>query len=757
MKIVARQAWAHLRRRASMIVSSRSLIGVPSRNFANGCVHRKLYEQVFPLGRLHHLLWNCRGIHSAAINHATGGTITRLSWEMWYRPFQVLYRAFIIMAEVVLLSIWHATERDVKKRAERLRRSLIRLGPFYIKLGQALSTRPDILPSVYCHELSKLQDQIPPFPSSKALKFIEKELGARTSEVFAEISKEPLAAASLGQVYKAKLFSGETVAVKVLRPGVPARLALDARLLNLVGGQLQRFTRARGDVAAVVNEMVAHMLEETDYLNEAKNTERFASLYGIEHPDEGLLTGKRRSKKGLVKVPKIFWRYTTKGVLTMEWIDGIKLTDREKLEKLNLDVQDLVDQGVFCSLRQLLEDGFFHADPHPGNLVVTHKGILAYFDFGMMSDFPRHYRIGLIRTLVHFVNRDSEGLAQDFLSLGFTPHGSDLKPIVHALRKSFGDEKTKAQLDFQGIMSQLSDVMYEFNFRLPPEFGLVIRALGSLEGTATTLDPEFRVIESAYPFIVGRLLSDPEPDMRQILLELLIRTNGTIRWHRLERLVVAISQDSTPTKQSRLQSFDMRAVASAADDLLAYILSDKGIRVRILLVKDIVKALNALIKESILEFYGLENQRSNVVEEAPDQDVQQAPEQEVQQVEKTTFFSRMRRFPWIQGQKVQARYKSAAPGGRPRSTRANPEQGKSSTTVEGKNLKSRVQGGIHAFWEAVNTAPEVWIPLLLKVAANREAQKLFVTILRATLESYNDQTSEAGFLFLSKKLHEDDK
>ncbi|EFJ34697.1 hypothetical protein SELMODRAFT_166503 [Selaginella moellendorffii] len=613
---------------------------------------------------------------------------------MWYRPFQVLYRAFIIMAEVVLLSIWHATERDVKKRAERLRRSLIRLGPFYIK---ALSTRPDILPSVYCHELSKLQDQIPPFPSSKALKFIEKELGAHTSEIFAEISKEPLAAASLGQVYKAKLFSGETVAVKVLRPGVPARLALDARLLNLVGGQLQRFTRARGDVAAVVNEMVAHMLEETDYLNEAKNTERFASLYGIEHPDEGLLTGKRRSKKGLVKVPKIFWRYTTKGVLTMEWIDGIKLTDREKLEKLNLDVQDLVDQGVFCSLRQLLEDGFFHADPHPGNLVVTHKGILAYFDFGMMSDFPRHYRIGLIRTLVHFVNRDSEGLAQDFLSLGFTPHGSDLKPIVHALRKSFGDEKTKAQLDFQGIMSQLSDVMYEFNFRLPPEFGLVIRALGSLEGTATTLDPEFRVIESAYPFIVGRLLSDPEPDMRQILLELLIRTNGTIRWHRLERLVcnlykiyrasvVAISQDSTPTKQSRLQSFDMRAVASAADDLLAYILSDKGIRVRILLVKDIVKALNALIKESILEFYGLENQRSN-----------------------------------------------------------------------GKNLKSRVQGGIHAFWEAVTTAPEVWIPLLLKVAANREAQKLFVTILRATLESYNDQTSEAGFLFLSKKLHEDDK
>jgi aarF domain-containing kinase len=195
-------------------------------------------------------------------------------------------------------------------------------------------------------------------------------------------------------------------------------------------------------------------------------------------------------------------------------------------------------QGVLSSLRQLLEEGYFHADPHPGNVVVTREGVLAYFDFGMMSEFRWEYRIGLIRTLVHFVNRDSEGLAKDFVMLDFIPPGTDLGPIAHELQASFGDEETKSQLDFQGIMNQLWTVMYKFNFRLSPEYAMVVRALGSLEGTATTLDPGFKVVSNAYPFIVGRLLADPDPKMRETLRELLIRNNGSIRWHRLERLVV---------------------------------------------------------------------------------------------------------------------------------------------------------------------------------------------------------------------------
>nr|XP_016449970.1 PREDICTED: uncharacterized protein sll0005-like isoform X5 [Nicotiana tabacum] len=423
----------------------------------------------------------------------------------------------------------------------KFRETLIRLGPFYIKLGQALSTRPDILPKVYCQELAKLQDQIPPFPTHVARRSIESQLGVGVSQVFADISKEPIAAASLGQVYKAHLHSGELVAVKVQRPHMSHLLTLDAMLFHMIGGQLKRFAKARKDLLVAVNEMVRHMFEEIDYILEAQNAERFASLYACSHkekivPGSAATDNVACQKNDGIKVPKIYWNFTRKEVLTMEWIDGIKLTNESRLRKANLNRRRLIDHGLYCSLRQLLEVGFFHADPHPGNLVATEDGALAYFDFGMMGDIPRHYRVGLIKVLVHFVNRDSMGLANDFLSLGFLPDGVDIQSVSDALQASFGDGTRQSQ-DFQGIMNQLYDVMYEFNFSLPPDYALVIRALGSLEGTAKALDPDFKVVESAYPFVIGRLLVDPTPDMRRILRELLIRNDGTIRWNRLERLV----------------------------------------------------------------------------------------------------------------------------------------------------------------------------------------------------------------------------
>nr|XP_016449967.1 PREDICTED: uncharacterized protein sll0005-like isoform X2 [Nicotiana tabacum] len=408
-----------------------------------------------------------------------------------FGPFLALYRATIISFYVLKLTIWRLFVHDIRRRAVKFRETLIRLGPFYIKLGQALSTRPDILPKVYCQELAKLQDQIPPFPTHVARRSIESQLGVGVSQVFADISKEPIAAASLGQVYKAHLHSGELVAVKVQRPHMSHLLTLDAMLFHMIGGQLKRFAKARKDLLVAVNEMVRHMFEEIDYILEAQNAERFASLYACSHkekivPGSAATDNVACQKNDGIKVPKIYWNFTRKEVLTMEWIDGIKLTNESRLRKANLNRRRLIDHGLYCSLRQLLEVGFFHADPHPGNLVATEDGALAYFDFGMMGDIPRHYRVGLIKV---------------------------------------------------GIMNQLYDVMYEFNFSLPPDYALVIRALGSLEGTAKALDPDFKVVESAYPFVIGRLLVDPTPDMRRILRELLIRNDGTIRWNRLERLV----------------------------------------------------------------------------------------------------------------------------------------------------------------------------------------------------------------------------
>jgi len=383
-------------------------------------------------------------------------------------------------------------------------------------------------------------------------------------------------------------------------------LTLDALLFHMIGGQLKRFAKARKDLLVAVNEIVRHMFDEIDYVLEGKNAERFATLYSHG--------GDTSEGSTSIKVPKVYWSYTRKSILTLEWIDGIKLTDAEGISKANLNRKRMIDEGLYCSLRQLLEEGFFHADPHPGNLVATEGGSLAYFDFGMMGDIPRHYRVGLIQMLVHYVNRDSLGLANDFHSLGFVPEGTDLHAVADALRLSFGDVRRQSN-DFQGVMNHLYDVMYEFNFSLPPDYALVIRALGSLEGTAKALDPDFKVIESAYPFVIGRLLADPSPDMRKILRELLICDDGSIRWNRLERLIAAISAQSAESSNasgagsaenangySKWRSFDMHSVVAVTEDLFDFILSRKGWRVRVFLVQDIIKASDAFLQEATFPY-----------------------------------------------------------------------------------------------------------------------------------------------------------
>nr|VDC67957.1 unnamed protein product [Brassica rapa] len=559
------------------------------------------------------------------------GAYSSKSFSAVYRfgPFLALYRAAIISFYVVKLTFWQLFVQDMRKRAVKFRETLISLGPFYIKA--CLFTRADILPSIYCQELSKLQDQIPPFPNSVAMRCIEEQLGAPVSKLFADISPKPVAAASLGQVYKAHLHSGQLVAVKVQRPGMSLSLTRDALLFHMIGGQLKRFAKARKDLLVAVNEMVRHMFDEIDYVREAKNAERFASLYSFDSANDQVndnapprnMSKNHRAEN--IKVPKIYWNFTRTAVLTMEWVDGIKLTDEIKLKRASLDRRDLIDQGLSCSLKQLLEVGFFHADPHPGNLVATKEGSLVYFDFGMMGNIPRHYRVGLIQILVHFVNRDSLSLANDFLSLGFLPEGVDIQAVSNALRSSFGSS-TRISQDFQGVMEQLYDVMYDFNFSLPPDYALVIRSLGSLEGTAKILDPEFKVIESAYPFVIGRLLADPSPDMRKILRELVICNDGSIRWNRLERLVAAISEQSSVTsgdspedktlkKSSELKSFDMHSVVSATEDLLLFILSEKGQRVRVFLLQDIIRVVDIFLEEEVLDLNMKKKQTINLREE----------------------------------------------------------------------------------------------------------------------------------------------
>jgi predicted unusual protein kinase regulating ubiquinone biosynthesis (AarF/ABC1/UbiB family) len=490
-------------------------------------------------------------------------------------PFRVFRRTVGILLPFIgfAFGLWWDRLRgrrvqNEQRRAIQLREILTKLGPAYIKVGQALSTRPDLVPPLYLEELAQLQDKLPPFPNEIAYQFIEEELGKSPEEIYAELTPNPVAAASLGQVYKGKLKSGEVVAVKVQRPDLARRISLDIYLMRRLAIWAQNnIKQVRSDLVAIADEFGARIFEEMDYNHEGHNAERFAELYG--HLQD-------------IYVPTIYWDYTGRRVLTMEWVTGSKLTDVAAIKAQNIDAKYLIEVGVQCSLRQLLEHGFFHADPHPGNLLATPEGKLAYLDFGMMSEVKPYQRYGLIEAVVHLVNRDFESLAQDYINLEFLSPDTDLTPIIPALANVFNNAlgASVAELNFKSITDQLSELMYEYPFRVPAYYALIIRSLVTLEGIAINVDPEFKVLSKAYPYVAKRLLTDPSPRLRTSLKDLLFREEG-FRWNRLENLLrnAAGSQD-----------YDFNQVLNQTLDFL---FSERGAFIREQLSEEIVKAVDA--------------------------------------------------------------------------------------------------------------------------------------------------------------------
>ncbi len=497
------------------------------------------------------------------------------------RPFTVLSRLVSIVFPFTsfALGVWwdNFTGNSIlkqKKRARQLIKILTKLGPAYIKIGQALSTRPDVVPPTYLEELTTLQDKIPSFPNEVAFRFIEEELGERPEEIYASLSSQPIAAASLGQVYKGRLKTGEEVAVKVQRPDLTRRITLDIYIMRGIAGWVQdNVKRVRSNLRAIIDELAERIFEETNYNQEGRNADKFKELYGyIEE----------------IYVPKIYWEYTGKRVLTMEWIEGTKLTDIEAVQAKGIDATHLVEVGVECSLRQLLEHGFFHADPHPGNLLAMADGRLAYLDFGMMSRIKPYQRYGLIEAVVHLVNRDFESLSQDYVKLDFLTPETDLSPIVPALANVFGNAlgATVAELNFKSITDQMSAMMYEFPFTVPAYYALIIRSMVTLEGIAIGIDPEFKVLSKAYPYIAKRLLTDPAPELRASLKDLLFKEEG-FRWHRLENLL----NNATDSRD-----YDFDGVVNQALD---YLYSDRGIFIRDRIADELVNAIDSLGRRTL--------------------------------------------------------------------------------------------------------------------------------------------------------------
>jgi len=416
------------------------------------------------------------------------------------RVWQVLYASSSFIFGILFDKITGSTDDVEVKRAAQLRNTIVSLGPFFIKLGQALSIRPDILSPRAMVELQQLCDKVPCFDSGLAMRTIEEELGRPHTEIYSAITEEPVAAASLGQVYKATLReTGEEVAVKVQRPYVLETVSLDLHLVRNIGLFLRKFPvfSSRLDIVGILDEFANNFYQELDYVLECEN---------------GIRVAEDMRKLPMIVIPRNYPAYTARRVHTAQWIDGEKLSQ----SKAN-DVGALVNLGVITYLTQLLDTGFFHADPHPGNMLRTPEGKLVILDFGLMTQITDDQKYGMIEAIAHLIHRDYSEIGNDFVNLDFIPKGVDTAPIVPALARVFeaalagGGAKS---INFQELAGDLAEITFKFPFRIPPYFALVIRAISVLEGIALVGNPEFAIIDEAYPYISKRLMTDESPRLK---------------------------------------------------------------------------------------------------------------------------------------------------------------------------------------------------------------------------------------------------
>lgn len=473
-------------------------------------------------------------------------------WLAWGRLLRIIWS----FAGFIFSLKWDEWQDQVEenqgKRATQLRTLLTNLGPTFIKVGQALSTRPDLIRKDFLAELVKLQDQLPAFDSDLAYQIIETDLQRPIGEIFQELSPQPVAAASLGQVYKGRLLTGEEVAVKVQRPNLRPLLTKDLYLMRWVASWLAPWLPLNlgHDLTLIVDEFGTKLFEEIDYINEGRNAEKFAHNFRNDPQ---------------VKVLSIYWNYTSNHVLTLEWINGFKLTDTHNIQSVGLDPEAIIQVGVTTGLQQLLEHGFFHADPHPGNLFAMSDGRMAYIDFGMMDQLEETTKESLVDALVHLVNKDYADLAVDFVKLGFLTANTNIAPIVPALEAVLGNAigKNVQDFNFKTITDEFSELMYEYPFRVPAKFALIIRSLVTQEGIALSLNPNFKIVEVGYPYIARRLLTGESPALRRRLLNVLFK-DGKFQWQRLENLITIARTDS---------QFDVLPTAKMG---LEFILSEEG-------------------------------------------------------------------------------------------------------------------------------------------------------------------------------------
>lgn len=434
-----------------------------------------------------------------------------------------------------------------KALAKWLKESILRLGPTFIKIGQQFSTRVDILAQEYVDQLSELQDQVPPFPSETAVSIVEEELGAPVDDIFDRFDYEPIAAASLGQVHRARL-KGQEVVIKVQRPGLKDLFDIDLKNLRVIAEYLQKVDPksdgAKRDWVAIYDECANVLYQEIDYTMEASNAELFASNF---------------KEMEYVKVPAIYWEYTTAQVLTMEYVPGIKINKIQALDQLGVDRKRLGRYAVESYLEQILSHGFFHADPHPGNIAVddVNGGRLIFYDFGMMGSISPNIREGLLEAFYGIYERDPDKVLEAMIQMGVLVPTGDMTAVRRTalfFLNSFEErlaaqrrerEMETAQLGFKKPLSKdekiekkkqrlaaigedLLSIAADQPFRFPATFTFVVRAFSVLDGIGKGLDPRFDITEIAKPYALELL------KFREAGVEVLLK-DFRKRWDRQSR------------------------------------------------------------------------------------------------------------------------------------------------------------------------------------------------------------------------------
>jgi predicted unusual protein kinase regulating ubiquinone biosynthesis (AarF/ABC1/UbiB family) len=446
--------------------------------------------------------------------------------ESWYSVKAWFFHVSMLGLRRLFVGKEQNKELKQEKQAVWLKESLINLGPTFIKMGQSLGTRADLLPLPFVKELGTLVDDVPSFPNEVAFARIEMELGKRISDAYREFEYEPVAAASLGQVYRAFLHSGEEVAVKIQRPNLAGIIGGDIEIMRKIAKFAERFPslNQNADWAGMLREFDETVHEEMDYASEGRNAERFKESF---------------AKWNNIHVPKIHWEATTSKVLTMEFIHGTKVTELESLKAQKISTEKVNRLLIRTYLKQLLEDGFFHADPHPGNLLVMPDGRLAFFDFGMVGRITPQLQSKMIDAFFHVVAKDPDGIAQDLIDLDFLKPGFDPDTIRSVVKRMFQfhlDLKLK-DVNFKELTYDLADVMYDYPFRLPSNFTYIMRALMTLEGIGIITDPNFNFFETAKPFAKEFMLRRESKDLQKMFVDKILgKDEEKIDWSRTWKL-----------------------------------------------------------------------------------------------------------------------------------------------------------------------------------------------------------------------------